>query len=403
MVRMTFRRASGDEGSVAIMVAACLTILVGFAAFAIDLGDARQRKAQAQNSADFAALAGAGVLKEGTAAAAINEARAYVGKNDFSSDAAQVNIPPAAGARAGDAQCAEVIATEDLSTTFARIFGIETMKVNARAVACASPPLGSPYAVFAGSTTCADAISFSGANRTVNGGVHSNSDIKIKSSGTVINGAATYINGVAPDSNVTYNPSTDNPRQLAETLPYPDHFEIDDYKPLGSMAQLATDQGQYHYAPLAIDETWLTDNFKVDILTKKIVSGLYYTPGDISLSGGGWNGTNVTFVTSEGIIHLNGNNFNFTPWDPGGLLLFSNKNPGSCSAGQAVIKLNGNDHAWEGILYAPNGPLDFSGTNVTSSLNGRLVADTVHLSGSSQTLTRSDSFPGRPAGFELVE
>ncbi|MEX2586785.1 MAG: Tad domain-containing protein [Actinomycetota bacterium] len=395
-----FRRASSEQGSVAVMVAACLAVLLGFAAFAIDLGDARQHKAQAQNSADFAALAGAGVLKDGTTAGAVAAARDYVGKNEFPSDAAQVNIPPAAGSRAGDAKCAEVVATEDLSTTFARIFGIETMTVNARAVACASPPLGAPYAVFAGSTTCADAVSFSGANRAVNGGVHSNNDMKVVSNGTVINGIVTYLNGDAPEGNIEYNPSTDNPRRLDNVLPYPDDFDIDDYKPLGSKGLLATDLGQYHYAPVGIDETWLA--LEGLLSGKTVAPGLYYTPGEIHLGGNDWNGTDVTFVTSGGTIHLNGNDFNFTPWDPDGLLLFSNKSAG-CNKGDAVIKLNGDNHTWAGILYAPNGPLDFSGTNITSSLDGRLVANTVHLSGSKQTITRNESYPGRSDGFELVE
>ncbi|MEX0791377.1 MAG: hypothetical protein WD178_11445, partial [Actinomycetota bacterium] len=106
---------------------------------------------------------------------------------------------------------------------------------------------------------------------------------------------------------------------------------------------------------------------------------------------------------SNGEIHFNGNNFTFTPWDPDGLLLFSNKNQTSCSSGQAVIKLNGNTHSWTGIMYAPRGPLDFAGTNIGASLNGRLVAQTVSLSGSSQTITRSTTYAGRSGGFELVE
>jgi hypothetical protein len=38
-----------------------------------------------------------------------------------------------------------------------------------------------------------------------------------------------------------------------------------------------------------------------------------------------------------------------------------------------------------------------------ASLNGRLVAQTVSLSGSQQSITRNLSYPGRDDGFELVE
>lgn len=402
MVRLSSHQDRGERGSVVVIVAICLAMLMGFAAFAVDLGDSRQRRAQAQNSADFAALAGAGVLHQGTAAQAVDAARAYVTKNELSGEAATVNVPPAAGIHAGDGECIEVIATEDLPTTFARVFGIETTTVNARAVACAAPPQGAPYAVFAGSTTCPEAVSFTGANRTVNGGIHSNNGMQIVSNGTVVNGQVTYLEGDAPEGNITYNPSTGNPRRLDDPLPYPEIYEIADYAPLGSKGLLATSLFEYNYAPLGIDATWLALSGNL-IGSKTIAPGLYFTPGNIQLNGNDWTGYNVTFVTSGGEIQLNGNNMTFTAWDPDGLLLFSNKNEPSCSAGQAVIKLNGNTHNWEGVMFAPRGPIDFSGTNITSSLSGRLVANVVSLSGSNQTISKNESIPGITAGFELVE
>lgn len=400
------RRFTNDEhGAVAVMVALCLVPMIGFMALAIDLGDARQRKAQAQNSADFAALAAAGVLlNNGTASAARAEARTYITRNDFSGADAVVNSPPVSGPRTGDANCIEVMPSESRGTTFARVFGIDSMSIGARAVGCLNPPLGGPYAVFAGSTTCAEAVSFSGSGRTVNGGVHSNNDMKIKSNGTVVNGYVTYLKGDAPAGNIEYNPSTHNPTRLSSTLEYPDHFEIADYRPLGSKGLLAEGLLRYHYAPLGIDPAWLTANLKLNALTKTMAPGIYYTPGDVHLNVAGLNShaEGVTIV-AEGNIHINSNNVTITPWDLDGLLLYSSKNQPSCSAGQAVIKLNGNSHSWEGIMYAPQGPIDFSGTNVTSSLKGRLVGQTVSLSGSSQTITRNESYPGRPGGIALVE
>ena len=54
-------------------------------------------------------------------------------------------------------------------------------------------------------------------------------------------------------------------------------------------------------------------------------------------------------------------------------------------------------------MYAPRGPVDFAGTNIVASLNGRLVAQTVKLSGSSQTITKNIAYSGKSGGFELVE
>ena len=399
------RLGFGDErGSVLIILAFSLSMLLGLSAFAIDLGYARQRKAQAQNSADFAALAGAGVLKNGTVPEAVAAARDYVTKNGFSGAGAEVNIPPASGMRAGVAGCVQVRPTEELPTTFGRIFDRESLTVGAQATACASPGLGGPYAIFAGSTTCSPAVSFSGADRTVNGGVHSNNDMKITSNGTVINGDATYLSGDAPSGNITFNPPTGNPKQLTGWLPYPEVFQAEDYAPGGAKAALAQSQLRYRNAGSAdIDETWLTLNLLYNPLTKRVAPGLYFTTGDIHLVGNGLNGAGATFVSRDGDVMFNGNNMSFTPWDPDGLLIASFKNQSSCSAGQAVIKLDGNNHSWTGVIFAPNGPLDFSGTNIVSSLNGRLVAKTVSLSGSSQTITRNLSFEGRTDGFELVE
>jgi hypothetical protein len=228
--------------------------------------------------------------------------------------------------------------------------------------------------------------------------------MKIQGAGTVINGDATYLDGDPPVGNIVYNPSVNNPRELSSPLPYPEVFNIDDYAPFGSKALLAQSQLKYHYAGSAnIDVTWLTLNLAYNPLTKVIAPGLYYTTGNIDLNGHGYSANGATFVTRNGDIHFNGNNFSFTPWDSDGLLLYSNKVQPSCSAGQAVIKLNGNTHSWTGVMFAPTGPIDFAGTNVVASLNGRLVGQTVKLSGSSQTITKNTSYAGRQDGFELVE
>jgi len=192
---------------------------------------------------------------------------------------------------------------------------------------------------------------------------------------------------------------------LSAPLAYPESFEIEDYAPGGSKATLAESQSKYfNLGTQDIDITFLEARpWLYDKANQRITPGLYYTAGSYHLNQSGLNTTGATFVTSNGDIQINGNNIDFEPWDPEGLLLFSNKNQPSCSAGQAVIKLNGNNHLWTGIMYAPRGPLDFSGTNVSASLKGRLVAQTVKLSGSSQTITRNESYPGRSGGFELVE
>ncbi|HTH77104.1 MAG TPA: TadG family pilus assembly protein [Trinickia sp.] len=56
-----------QEGAVAITVAVCLVMLLGFAALAIDVGNVMVTRNQLQNAADAAAMAGAGCLIRRTA------------------------------------------------------------------------------------------------------------------------------------------------------------------------------------------------------------------------------------------------------------------------------------------------------------------------------------------------
>jgi hypothetical protein len=317
---------------------------------------------------------------------------------------AEVNVPPTSGTKAGVAGCVQVKPFEEFPTIFGRIFNVGSITVASGAVACASAGLGGPYAVFAGSTTCQDTLSLSGDHRTVNGNVHSNNDVKISASGTTINGVATYLHGDAPVGNITYNPSTGNPMQLANSVPYPEVFEIDDYAPGGAKATLAQSQGKYHNAGSdEIDYLWLTLHLLINPLSNTIAPGLYYTTGDIVLNDNGFNSSGATFVSRAGDVRMNGNDFSFTPWDPDGLLIFSNKNQTSCSGGNGVVKVNGNDHAWTGIMFAPRGPIQFNGEGISASLNGRLVGQTIDLSGIHHTITRNPSYVGRTDGFELAE
>ena len=63
---MLTSRPSGDQGAIALVVAAFAVVMFGFSAIVVDLGAARMTLGEAQSAADAAALAGSGVLSEGT-------------------------------------------------------------------------------------------------------------------------------------------------------------------------------------------------------------------------------------------------------------------------------------------------------------------------------------------------
>ena len=330
-----------EQGVTVILVALMLVPLLLFVAFVVDLGNARQTRRQAQNAADAAALA---AVREVTSGNPVAVGRSYVTANGFpGADTAltEVHVPPTTGPAAGNQRCVEVITRTNVPTFFAGVVDIPSLNVRGRAVACETTGFGGGYAIFAHSSTCDKTIDWSGSNFTVNGQFHSNRDIDIGGSQNLINGAATYRTSATTDSSkVTYNPAVANPQLVAPVLPYPVNFDINDYKPGGSRAQLAVSQGRYHNAGNAkIDSGWLTSNGKISGNT--LAPGLYYTTNNIEISISNLIGTGVTFVSSAesaglGTIDLSGSDLTITPWDPDGLQAFrTSRRPGTPAAAWA--------------------------------------------------------------------
>ena len=87
---MTIRRS--DAGAIALVTVAVAVVLIIFAAFAVDLGNAFARKRMVQSQADFAALAGAALL-DGTPsseAVARTEAAEYLFLNEVLGTSLQI-------------------------------------------------------------------------------------------------------------------------------------------------------------------------------------------------------------------------------------------------------------------------------------------------------------------------
>jgi Putative Flp pilus-assembly TadE/G-like len=74
-------RGGSERGSVAITVALCMTVLLGFAALVVDIGLNWATRTSAQTAADSAALAGASVLLVDGPAAAILEVQTLLADN----------------------------------------------------------------------------------------------------------------------------------------------------------------------------------------------------------------------------------------------------------------------------------------------------------------------------------
>ena len=392
-----------QRGSAGLIVAASLMVLIGVAALAIDGGNLYKHRSDAQNAADNSALAAAWESCQGggdPVAAGLSVAAANGFDNNGVTDTVSITQ---------DGQEWVAVIEVSFNGTFSKTLGAGDLGTEARASAECEPGGGGDYALFAGSDGCNNAIDWSGSTTTVTGNLRSNNDIKISGSVNVVSGEGSYrttIDG-APDK-ITWNPSTNNPTIDPNILPYPVSYDIADYQQGGSLAVKATYQGVYHYAGTQkIDKNWLETNALWDDLTNTLTPGLYYTSNDIDLSMSQINATEVTFVTSGGIISFSGSSHNLSPWDEKGLLAFSDyqkQSPQSHSANCSVagIKMSGSTQNWAGIIYAPRSLIEMSGS-ANTTLNGSLIGWGIQLSGSTVSIAANQNYGGGPPKVRLWE
>jgi Flp pilus assembly protein TadG len=147
----TQQRRQPRRGTVAVLIAVCLVVLLGVVAIALDGGTLLAERRHAQSVADAAALAAAcdlyanywinnGLDPQGTARdSALATARANGYQNDTSTSTVTVNIPPLSGDYVGRRGYAEVIVQYQQTRSFSNIFAAGPIPVSARAVALGSP------------------------------------------------------------------------------------------------------------------------------------------------------------------------------------------------------------------------------------------------------------------------
>jgi hypothetical protein len=126
---MLHNQTDKEKGSVILLVALMLTVLLGCAAFVVDLGMAYVEKGKLQNVADAAALAGAQDLPA-AAGTAINTAKDYAELNGVPEADTSATAP-----YSGNSAKIEVVCTKNIQYTFARVLGFTDTDLSARAVA----------------------------------------------------------------------------------------------------------------------------------------------------------------------------------------------------------------------------------------------------------------------------
>ncbi len=131
------RRYGSQRGQALLFSVISLPVLLGLAAFAVDVGYLRYEQRLQQSAADSAAIAGAWQLVNGQSPS--GAAQNAAGKNGFTPDGTSIIVtatsPPASGAYAGNTNAVEVIVKASHPAFFSRVFGQTQNWVTTRAVA----------------------------------------------------------------------------------------------------------------------------------------------------------------------------------------------------------------------------------------------------------------------------
>lgn len=138
-INRVIRHARDESGAVTVLIAICMTVVLGMAALVIDIGAAQARKAQLQDAADAAAMGLAqrcfespltlvAACDAGVRSAALTTASGYAHENvnDASAAVTSVVFTP---------NTVKVTLTSDQTSFFARIFDVDELTVNTDATA----------------------------------------------------------------------------------------------------------------------------------------------------------------------------------------------------------------------------------------------------------------------------
>lgn len=144
-------RHRDERGSAIVLVAGSLVLLMGMAAFGVDLAWFYLNSSRVQRTADAAALAGV-IHLPGDEASALSNATTVALENGYDGSDANTDVTPTRIS----ANQLEVTVSQEVPTFFLKVFGWDTQTIRESAVAEYIPPLklGSPSNKFGNDPSC---------------------------------------------------------------------------------------------------------------------------------------------------------------------------------------------------------------------------------------------------------
>jgi Flp pilus assembly protein TadG len=360
------RLLASERGQTVVMFSLGIVALIGFSAIVFDAANIYLQRRELQNAADGAALAAARELPD-SPSNALKAAKDYLAANGYTTTDVnvdyQVNTP-----YLGDPGHVEVSVTQvDAPYLFARVLGLTSLDISARAVAEIVTAYNDSYAIFAINSDCAsDGAVIGGSLTSITGTVHSNSSVYVSGTDTTIDPAITYHCSFKEDGSghsYTREQKSTGVRNLPNAL---DGIDYDSFAPCT------------FYFPNNV-------NLKAQSVIWQdpgktlLVPGVYCFGRDMTLIGDNITG-HVTFA-AKGHITVSGSDHNLWAYHSSGILFYSES-----STGVDQISLNGADGSWSGITYAPYGDISLGGQG-NLNYDGGLVGQNVEVSGNGVQIT----------------
>ena len=415
-------RLRADEcGQSTVVIALVLPVLMGFVGLGVDLGALRYQQRKLQVVADAGALAGAGEISTANPSNASYAASVAIARNNYvagvnGNQSPVINLPPLSGPHTGDSNFVEIIISQNAPTFFARIFGVTSASISARAVGGLGSGSGCIYVLSPTGTT----FSASGGaivNSSCGIFVDSSNSQALSSSGGACVSAPQIgiVGGYSIQSNGSCNPP--------QTTPTTGMTPASD--PLGYVQpptwSSCTHTGTYSLSGggnATIDPGVYCGGINVSGgSTLKLNPGTYILNGQgLNVSGGSnIKGSSVTFyntcgsgcVGSYGPIQLSGGSTTTlsapTSGSMTGILFFQDRSINSATPNTVS---GGSGASFEGALYFSTTTLNYSGGSKTSTAAyTAVVAKSVSFSGGSGFNSDYSSLSGgspikRPALME---
>jgi Flp pilus assembly protein TadG len=345
-----------QRGAIAVMVALMLSVLMGFAGFALDIGNLYNVKTKMQNAVDAAVCAGGLELPNTNQATA--QAKSLIAANNFDPDSATVTFTQDTVKNPGNAPEINCTLTNNVRTYFMALFGFQTVPVTALAEGIIQNTAGQSgpfnYTIFSGSPSYTLILN---GSQKVKGSVHSNDKLTINGSNQ-ISGSAEGVN------KVTVNGSNDIGSVMANSV---QDIKTNGSNNIGSTSGGAVNIDMPDYSQQIAEIASQVYNYDKIFNGSVDLNGSIYVDGNVTLNGS-INSTGAILATGNIIVN--------------GSSSISGQNQAFLYSTNGNITVNGSsifDSDSSAIIYAPNGKITINGS---ANVQGRVIGNKVVINGS---------------------